>query len=45
MDKNFDSVKVVVDNVNVEWSREIAEIFKSLYTTAPPSNDFYNNWA
>jgi len=30
MDKEFDNVKIVIDNVNTDWSKEISEVFKSL---------------
>jgi len=31
MSEGFESVKVIVDNVNADWSREIAGIFKALH--------------
>jgi len=33
MDKNFDNVITVIDNVKSDWSKELAEIFKSLNIT------------
>jgi len=31
MSENFDHVKVVVDNINAEWSREVVEVFRTLH--------------
>jgi len=38
MDKDFNKVKKVVDNVNTDWSKELSEVFKSLNITVTPQH-------